>query len=311
LAIDQPTILQADGKQLFRTSVTKEASVVMRPGEPAVRGRPPHRGAAPMNGLRRLAPAAETAILLLLAIFAPPSSAQEAPDPIREIDALTQQWTSIEHQKDLLRAEWRTQEPVLEQQLALLEREIAELNTLLEATAQQQGEVEQRRLEMLEEQTRLEAESAALETALVQASIDLHSLHRDLPPPLAEAWTEELARLDNPVETVSERFRKLLELLGQLDDFNAKVTLNEAVMTLGDGNEHVVQQVYLGLSHGWYVTADQQFAAAGTTGPEGWIWTPVTDAAPIAKIVGILEQRVDPDFVSIALELNEPLGGGD
>ena len=54
-------------------------------------------------------------------------------------------------------------------------------------------------------------------------------------------------------------------------------------MTLSDGQEHVVKQVYLGLSHGWYVTADQSFAAAGKPGPDGWLWTPVTDAAPIAN----------------------------
>jgi hypothetical protein len=250
-----------------------------------------------------------TIIVLLLAAFALPSSAQEAPDPIQEIDALTQQWTSLEHQKDELRAEWRTQQPILAQQLALLERESTELNTLLEATAQQQGRVEQRRLEMLEEQTRLEEESAALEASLAQASLALHSLQRDLPPPLAEAWPDELARLDNPLETVTVRFQKLIELLGQLDDFAAKVTLNETVMALGDGGDHVVKQVYLGLSHGWYVTADQRFAAAGKTGPDGWVWTPVPDAAPIAAIVGILEQRLDPDFVSIPLVLNEPLRG--
>jgi hypothetical protein len=251
-----------------------------------------------------------TSVILLIA-FVLPSSAQEAADPIQEVDALTQQWTSLEHQKDLLRADWRTQKPILEQQLGLLTREIAELNTFLETTAAQQDDVEQRRLTMLEEQTRLEEESAALEASLGQASLELHSLQRDLPPPLGETWAEELARFDNPLETVTERFQKLIELLGQLDDFNAKVTLNEAVMTLGDGRDHVVKQVYLGLSHGWYVTADQQFAAAGMPGRNGWAWTPVTDAAPIAKIVGILEQRVDPDFVSIALDLSEPPRGAD
>jgi hypothetical protein len=252
-----------------------------------------------------------TTIVLLVAAFAPPISAQKAADPIQEVDALTQQWTSLEHQKDLLRSAWRTQKPVLEQQLVLLTREIGELNALLEATAQQQGAVEQRRLEMLEEQTQLEQESAALEASLARASLELRSIDRDLPPPLAAAWAEELARLDNPLETVTPRFQKLLDLLRQLDDFDAKVTLNEVVMTLGDGREHVVKQVYLGLSHGWYVTADERFAAAGMAGPDGWIWTPVTDAAPIARIVGILEQRVDPDFVSIAFELNEPVRGAD
>ncbi len=249
--------------------------------------------------------------MLLLAAFAPSGSAQPAADPIQEVDALTRQWTDLEHQRDLLRAEWRTQKPILEQQLALIERETRELTTFLEATADQQGEVEQQRLTLLEEQTRLEDEAAALEASVGRASLDLHSLQRDLPPPFAQAWTEELARLDNPLETVTERFQKLIELLGQLDDFDAKLTLNETIMTLGDGRDHVVKQVYLGLSHGWYVTADERFAAAGMTGPDGWVWTPVTDAAPIAKIIGILEQRLDPDFVSIPFVLNEPLRGAD
>src|SRR5262245_22520963 len=254
---------------------------------------------------------AELSTLVLLAALALPGNAQEAPDPVQPIDTLTQQWTSLEHQKDLLRADWRTQKPVLEQQLRLLERESAELTTLLETTAAQQDEVEQRRLELLTEQTELEEEAAALDASLAQASVILHSLQRDLPPPLAQAWVDELARLDNNVATSTDRFRKLIELLGQLEDFESKITLNEAVMTLSDGQEHVVKQVYLGLSHGWYVTADQSFAAAGKPGPDGWLWTPVTDAEPITNIVGILEQRLDPDFVSIALDLAQPLSGAN
>lgn len=263
--------------------------------------------------MRRVELTASTAIVVLFLASGSMSSAQQNSNPVQEIDALTQQWTSLEQQKDRLRAEWRAQKPVLEQQLALLEREIMELSTLLEETSAQQDDVEQRRLELLGEQTELEEEAAAVEATLGQASRELRALHRSLPPPLASAWTEELARLDDPAGTASERFRMLIELLRELDDFDAKVTLNESVMPLEDGRDHVVKQVYLGLSHGWYVTADQRFGGAGTAGRDGWVWTPVADTAPIAKIVDVLEQRFSPALVSIPLELTEQQqsGGGN
>jgi len=242
--------------------------------------------------------------LLLLAV--PPAGMTQAvdADPVREIDTLALQWTSLAHQKDRLEANWREQKPVLEQQLSLLDRETRELNDFLAASAEQQDEVEQKRLELLEEQTRLEGEQSVLERALVQAGIKLRALHPQLPPPLFAAWAEDLPRFDDTILTASEKLQLVTELMGQIDDFERKVTLNEAVMTLADGREHLVKQVYLGLSHGWYVTDDQRFAAAGTTGPDGWQWTAVDEAQEIAAIIGILERRLDPELVAIGLRLN-------
>ena len=84
----------------------------------------------------RIETTAGVSILVLVAVLVQPSGAQDA-NPVSEIDALTQQWTDLEHQKDTLRADWRTQKPVLEQQLRLIERETAELTALLETTAAQ------------------------------------------------------------------------------------------------------------------------------------------------------------------------------
>lgn len=247
-------------------------------------------------------------IALLGALSAGSASSQD--DPLRTIDALTLEWTGLEHQKDLLEADWRTQKPVLEQQLSLLEREARELNTLLEASTREQDEVEERRLELLEEQTRLEQEQEALERSLTQAALVLRSLHRELPPPLLEAWNEELPRLDDPLLTATEKLQLVLELLGQLDDFDRKITVHETVMALADGRDYAVKQVYLGLSHGWYVTADQGLAGAGRTGPEGWRWSAVADGRPIARIINVLERRVDPELVSIPLALDAPPASG-
>jgi len=245
----------------------------------------------------------EIYLLVTLGSMLIASMASGADDPVEEIHDLTLQWTGLEHQKDLLQANWRTDKPILEQQLSLLEREIRELSDFLEATAQEQDEVVQRRLELLELQTQLEREQAALEEGLEVSAIALHTLHPQLPQPLLEAWEQELPRLNSPLLTPSEKLQLVVELLGQLDDFEQKITLHETVMVLADGQEYLVQQVYLGLSHGWYVTADGLFAAAGMATPDGWQWTPATDGTRIAQIVGILERRMNPELVSIPLQL--------
>jgi hypothetical protein len=252
-----------------------------------------------------------TLYAVLLGSLCIPVISFAADNLVEDIHQLTLQWTGLEHQKDLLRANWRRDKPVLEQQLSLLERETRELNQLLEESAQEQDEVEQRRLELLEQQIRLEQEQAALERSLRQAFIRLKALHVQLPPPLMEGWDEELPRLEDPLLTSSEKLQLVLNLLSQLDDFQQKVTLHETVMALADGQEYLVKQVFLGLSHGWYVTADQSHAAAGMADPDGWQWTPVTDGERIARIVAILDRRMNPELITIPLQLNAQAMGSN
>lgn len=237
-----------------------------------------------------------------------------ADDPVATVDDLVRQWTGLERQHELLQANWRQDKPVLEQQVVLLEREISELTQVLEASEQEQGAVEQRRLDLLQEQTRLEQEQAALDAALQQASLGLQALQPQLPPPLVDAWRDQLPRLQDPLLNASERLQLVLELLGQLDDFQQKVSLNETVMRLADGNDYLVKQVYLGLSHGWYVTADGRFAAAGMATTAGWRWDEISDAgesAEVGRIIAILERRQNPELISIPLRLDAPAAGGN
>jgi len=246
--------------------------------------------------------------LALLAVV-PAVVSGQSDNPVREVDALTSQWTDLEHQTDTIEANWRTQQPVLEQQLSLLDRETRELTEYLAGFEQQQDEVEQRRLELIEEQTQLEREQDTLESSLTQISRELRVLGPQLPPPLAATWTADLARFENGLLTNTEKLQIALQLLGQLDDFEQKITLNDTVMTLADGADYEVHQLYLGLSHGWYVTSDGRFAASGAAGPDGWRWTSVEDGRQISEILAILERRTEPQLVSIPLSLNTDSAG--
>lgn len=242
--------------------------------------------------------------VVFLGIFLFSVTSFSADDPVNNIHQLTMQWTRLEHQKDLLRTNWRRDKPVLEQQLSLMEREIQKLNQFLKESSQEKDEVEKRRLELLENQTHLEQEQSVLDRSLKLANIQLKALHIQLPPPLFEGWGKDLPRLEDPLLTSSEKLQFVLNLLSQLDDFKQKVTLNETVMTLTDGKEYLVKQVFLGLSHGWYITADKSHAASGMAYPDGWKWIPVGDGEQIARIIAILERRTDPELITIPLKLN-------
>jgi multidrug efflux pump subunit AcrA (membrane-fusion protein) len=242
-----------------------------------------------------------SAAILLLSWGAVPAA-----DPTEEIQDLTLQWTGLERQRNLLDSNWRSEEPVLEQQLALLERERSELTELLEETAQDQDEVEARRLDLLDRQTQLEEEQAQLEIEL-EASIErVQSLYNLLPPPMIAAWEERLPELESDYLTTSERLQVVLEMLGELDDFHRRIGLHQEVMTMPDGQDYLVRQLYLGLSHGWYVSADGRFAGAGRAGPTGWQWRESADAEAIERVISILERRRNAELLALPVELGEP-----
>jgi hypothetical protein len=57
--------------------------------------------------------------------------------------------------------------------------------------------------------------------------------------------------------------------------------------------------VYLGISNGWYVSNNGQFAGAGRATAEGWQWESIDEAAGISNMVAILERRRNAELVSV------------
>lgn len=233
---------------------------------------------------------------LLLGVVIPVIAADSV---VEQVDALAAQWTTLQRQQDLLESNWRLDKPVLEQQLDLLQRESDALDAVLSESTKQQDEVEQRRLELVQQQTTLEQEQNDLVASLGRITAALHKLHPQLPPPLVEGWNEELPKLDDAARENSDKLQIALGLMTELADFQQKITLNETVMMLADGQQHLVTQIYLGTGQGWYVSSDLQYAAIGTASVDGWRWTETNEAAAIARIVEILERQQNPELVTV------------
>ena len=240
-----------------------------------------------------------------LVLFSAWGSVLAQDDPTAEVEALTLQWTALERQRDALESGWRDEQPVLEQQLSLLERERRELSDFLEQTENAQDEVEERRIELLERQSMLEQQQSSLERELQSAVVQVQTLYGQLPPPMAAAWDEHLSELKADFLTTSERLQVLLEMLGHLDDFDRRLSLYEEVMALPDGQEHLVREVYLGLGYGWYVSTDGSYAGAGRAAPAGWQWQTSDEAEAIGRVMAILERRQNPELTALPVALGD------
>jgi hypothetical protein len=88
-----------------------------------------------------------------------------------------------------------------------------------------------------------------------------------------------------------------------LADFEQKVTVNETVMKLADGEDRLVKQIYLGTGQGWYVSTDLRYAAIGAPTVDGWRWTETGEGAAINRVLAILERKQSPELVSVPARL--------
>jgi hypothetical protein len=244
-------------------------------------------------------------ILSILIVLISCGTALSQDDPTQDIQSLALQWTNLERQRNVLASNWREEQPVLEQQLSLLQRERDELTDFLEQTEAAQDEVEERRLELLERQSELEQEQSLIDRELESAIVQVRGVFRQLPPPMVNAWQAPLADLQEDFRTSSERLQILVEMLGELDDFHRRLSLFEEVMTLADGQEYLVKQVYLGLSQGWYVSANGLFAGIGHPGTNGWQWQSSDEPETIDRVVDILERRRNAELVTLSVELGD------
>lgn len=220
------------------------------------------------------------------------------------VDRLTQQWLATEHQTSALMSEWQLQQPILEQRQALLQAEKEQLLAILKQSDAGQSSVDTRRSELLAEQSNLEKQQQQLTHYLEQLVARQHSLTELLPPPLASAWQKESATLSESPEA-SQLLQVALAQLGQLADFDNRLSVHEAPIQQADGGELLVKQLYLGVGMAWFSSADGEFAGWGQASDAGWEWHIDTsaNAKEIHKAIAIYEKRQQADLVKLPIQL--------
>ncbi|MBQ4845192.1 DUF3450 family protein [Pseudoalteromonas sp. MMG013] len=250
-------------------------------------------------------------IALLMTAMSSYSFAYEKSDT----QEVLQQWLNLEQQIGSIQSNWKIRKVTLEQQLSLLNKEQEALEKLIEFSKNNSTKVSERRIELVEEQTKLEQHQAK-STINIQAIIShLNRTKPTLPAPVQTLWAAELPTLEANKDN-SNRLESITKLLKQADDFNNRVALHTGLLnipTSGGTQQILVDQIYLGLSHGWYISADKQFYGYGQSNKNGWRWwhnneaqellTSPISADQIAQVATIIRTPTQAKYVQLPLAL--------
>lgn len=233
-------------------------------------------------------------------------------DPGSEVDGLVSQWIGLEQQRSRLQSDWLVRSQHLKQQLELLKLEERTLRQFLDAHRGTRDEVEAKRFQLLEQQTALEARQEGLTTWLDAVVALLERLQPRLPPPLAAEWQEslEISRAGNGIGN-SERLNHLVSMLKTTDEFQRRIPIRTTTMTVADGVTMRVDQAFLGLSQGWYVTADGQHAGYGRPGAGDWRWIDRNqvdglDTDTVRRLIDMVRVPATASLLELPVQLGTP-----
>ncbi|MEM7003711.1 MAG: DUF3450 family protein [Pseudomonadota bacterium] len=227
-----------------------------------------------------------------------------------EVDELMAQWTAIERQRAAIQANWQERERLGRGQLNLLRAEKQSLEAYLASVSESNDAIDVQRGQLLEEQSSLEAADAQLRKRLALLVDRLIVVASRLPPPLQQRWTVHLSNLNDLETALSERLTTLLALLHETAEFDARIALHSTRMTFGD-REFQVQQIYLGLAHGWYISEDGAQVGSGRAAAQGWVWQDEStntgfDRAALQRAIEQVQARGAVELVALPISLEAP-----
>ena len=214
------------------------------------------------------------------------------------IDKLTQQWLETERQTSYLKANWQTEQPLLEQRIKLLKIEKKQLNTLLDTNQVNTNEVEKKREHLLKKQAQIESDQSLISNAITRLKNRLDSIESLLPPPLKTDWQVEPS--DNNAVVLEQQ----LSRLSRLKDFNERITLHSMRLPNDQGNEVLVKQLYLGLSQAWFTSQNGEYSGYGLVENGNWQWhfSQESNSKKILDAIAIVENQKNASDVTFDIK---------
>jgi Protein of unknown function (DUF3450) len=210
-----------------------------------------------------------------------------AETPLAETRSTLGQWVAARQLISKTKADWQADKALLQQTVALYERELKATDEQMSNVSTNNTQVEKERLEAeaLQASSRNALNGARVFAAQFEARIQ--ELVPRLPAPLQDILRKDLARIpSNPADTkmlAAERMQILVGILNEIDKFNNALNVFSERRKNAQGEEVAVETLYVGLGAAYFVNDSGDFAGLGAPGAKGWEWTLQPELAPTVK----------------------------
>jgi FtsZ-binding cell division protein ZapB len=248
------------------------------------------------------------ALALYPALTSLPAFAEDQDDQIDNAQALIGQWVETERIISREKRDFELSKEMLAERINLVEQEIASFKEKIADAEKSIAEADKKRDDMLKENERLKAATASLGTVLGSLENRTLELLKRVPGPISEHVKPLSQRVPQKADeselSVSERFQNIVGILNELNKFNSEITLSTEIRTMPYGNSVEVTALYLGISHGYYASANGVVAGMGTASELRWEWIPDNDiAVEVLDLIAILNNEKVASFVQVPMEI--------
>lgn len=235
-------------------------------------------------------------------------------------EKLMDDWLNLEIQKGQLEATWSQREQDLEHRLTLMNIELQKLNEAAARRVETSSDVDQRRGELVQKQEVLEKEQSLVKAQLEEANRQIKRLLPRLPPPLQAEWKAQLNQFSFDELGNSEALERVLALFKMVEEFDGRIALHRGELEIpnhSSGDPLIVQvnQIYIGVSQGWYVNDDRTVFGYGRSTMEGWQWWHTDDASKelgqtvdphlISQVHRMLQNPTAAEFIALPVKINQ------
>lgn len=216
-------------------------------------------------------------------------------------------WVELRGQIAKERAQLAERKAFLADRIELIRGQIEDTRVATVARREEVDKSKTKREELESENETLKTASASLQELIGPLEARTKELLKRMPAPLVEQVRELSQNIpDDPADTnlsLSKRFGQVVGVLNFIDKFNTDVHVTTETREIMAGTTAQVTALYLGISGAYYVNSAGDRAGRGYSSDEGFVWTPVNDAAAeIQQAVKVLNGEL-PQFVQVPIEI--------